>query len=291
MQYDVIVPTQTDAKTADFDGDPEMWSPSSYAYAVSGTELIVLSSAQNSTSVVNRVDVATAPAFQSGKQLTLLSETASPALVDTGLATFTANQILQPSDRDDVLLVIGSAMGAAPENQGRTPNIIVGEGTRSRSPIYTHPSFRPFDTTVVIVLDISQPEQPSVHSVAEYEGQFVTAEDHNDWAWVFMRASAHLSADHESKDDNTLDDSIMPLFRYIAVNESSELQAWRKVGSCEDVNHLALDSEREPSYMLVAQPVFLDILNGGGLVEDVLTDEPHLFVMGWSTQVRCPALP
>ena len=91
-----------------------------------------------------------------------------------------------------------------------------------------------------------------------------------------------MSADHDNKDDGTLDDSIMPLFRSISIDKDSELEAWQAVGGCADVRQLGLESERsQSSYILVAQPVNLDIAAGGGV------SDPWLFVMGWSTQVQC----
>jgi hypothetical protein len=265
--------------------------PSPYAYAVSGTELVVLSADQNTSGVVGRLDFSSLPPFKSLKQLTLTNET-STIPVDTGLATFRAKQILHVSSRRDVLLVIGSAIGAAPVIPGPTPNIVVGEPT-TRSFSYTHPTFRPFDTTVVIVVNIKQPDKPVPHSISEHEGIFVTAtEEKENWAWVFSRASAHVSADHDVEDDGALDDNIMPLFRFVAINASSQLEAWQTMGSCTDVLHLDLDSKRDqPSYMLVAQAVNINIDDGGGFKENASVDDrPDLLVMGWSSQVRSSSL-
>jgi hypothetical protein len=287
VQHDIIVPATPDARVLKAAaGDSEsVKGLSTYAYAASGTELIVLTAGQNASGVVSRLDFSSLPPFRALKQLTLTNETGTTP-VDTGLATFRARQILRPSSRSDVLLVIGSAIGAASVIPGPTPNIIVGEPT-TRSPSYTHPTFRPFDTTVVIVVDIKQPDSPVAHSMSEHEGIFISAaEEKENWAWVFSRASAHVSADHDVKDDGALDDTIMPLFRFVAINKSSELEAWQTMGSCKDVLHLDLERD-QPSYMLVAQSININIDDGGGFTDNAsLDDKPDLFVMGWSSQVR-----
>lgn len=286
VQHDIIVPTTQDARVYESDEDDIAVAP--LYYTVSGSQLMVLKAQQNASAVINRLDFSTIPAFQSQKRLTLTNET-STVPIDTGLATFVARQIFQPSSGLDVLLVIGSAVGAAPVIRG-TPNIVVGEPNTPRSPSYTHPTLRPFDTTVIILVNIEQPENPVVHSVSEHEGRFVTAtEEQESWAWVFIRASAHVSADHDVEDDSQLDDTIMPVFRYIPHRSaSSELEPWQSVGDCTDVNQLELASKRDqPSYMLVAQPVNINIFSGGGFVQgESVENKPELFVMGWSSQVR-----
>jgi hypothetical protein len=280
-----ITPDATGFREGAGDSD-SVGGSSKYAYAVSGTELMVLSADQNASGVAGRLDFLSLPPFKSLKQLILTNET-DTIPVDTGLATFRAKQILQLSSRTDVLLVIGRAIGAAPVIPGPTPNIVVGEPT-TRSHSFTHPTFRPFDTTVVVVVNITQPDNPVPHSISEHEGIFVTAtEEKENWAWVFSRASAHVSADHDAEDDADLDDTIMPLFRYVAINSSSDLEAWQTMGSCEDVAHLDLDSKRDQtSYMLVAQSINVNIDQGGGFMGNASPeDRPYLFVMGWSSQV------
>lgn len=291
MQHGVLVPLLDEAinladdpRTAP-DGD-------GYMYVSSATQLKVLSVGDvgvgvSEGSVVATYDFSQLAAFQVAATL-VVSGASGSVSIDYGLgSTFRIEQLFLPPaefNKPRLLAVVGSATNAAPVFPGPSPQLKFGPD----GPEFVSPDLRPFNTTVLVLVDISNPLIPTPVTVSEFEGQFVTIDQEGSHFWLFLRTSAHIPADHGSADDSELTTDIMPLFRNLPIDEQDPTASslpWLHMGDCSSVARLELGVPRAyDNYLLAAISVQAPSVQPISFVEP---EHIHLFVQGWATGVRC----
>lgn len=293
MQHDVLVPLLDDIINL---GDAPQTTAISdgYIYTSSGTQLKVLSTGGSITttgtsiktaSVVSTLDFAMFAAFNhTNTDIEVIKVSGQGSLkIPYGLsATFQVEQLFLPSQVQGVsavLAVVGSATNAAPTFPGPSPKLIF---TSRGSTEYVSEVLRPFNSTVVALVDVSDPADPKVVSISEFEGEFVSIAQEQSRYWVFVKSSAHVPENHESSDDSKLTMDIMPLFRNLPL-DSKEAPQWQHMGKCIDVSRLELGAPRVGNnYLLAAIAMPVKVAPHG----EVLPDDISLFVQGWATRVR-----
>lgn len=301
MQHDIVVPLvdesiARDSAVTTSDGD-------GFIYTGSGTKVKVISTghsrrapgvASNATSTVATLDLETIDAFQFTDILEVTNAEGSLSIAYGLGATFQIEQLFLPPFQGDpqLLAVVGSATNAAPVFPGPSPKLIF-ESVSSDG--YVSSDFRPFNTSVLALVNISDPTNPAVVSISEFEGEFVTIAHEQSHYWVFVRSSAHVPEDHSSGDDSGLTMDIMPLFRNLPVaadNTGIDNLQWQHMGDCLNVQQLELGVPRVGNnHLLAAIPVLVSDPQLERQVGVVYAADMHLSVQGWATGVCSLASP
>jgi hypothetical protein len=287
---DIVVPVINGTRVLGAGQPPINQNANGFAYAAAGFELLTLTADGSTNTVANRFDLSTLRAFQFRQTLKLIDEHREVFSLPYGLGTFQARQLLLPSPQQDVLIIIGSAVNAAPVVPGPSPIVYVGDPypKNGQKRQFYHPNMRPFESTVILKVNISEPLNPRIESVSEHEGLFVGARDGGGDAWVFLRTSVNLRKGHEEAQDAALsDDDVMPRYRRIDWTSDSQWEPWKAVGSCSDVRHLDLGIQSEQlEFILAAVPIPLTANATTDSAAEGSRMRQHLFVQGWSSQVR-----
>lgn len=297
MQHDVAVPLVDDVLNLVGDALP-VPDGDGHMYITSGKQLKVISlktsgggadAASDASVVAATLDFSALPAFDFSATLSV-SGVQGSIPIQYGLgSTFKAKQLyLLPAAEAStprLLAVVGSATNAAPVFPGPSPRLKFDPD----GPTYASPDLRPFNTTVVILVDVSNTLNPTVVSVSEFEGHFVTIDQEQSHLWVFIRSSAHIPADHNSADDSQLATDMMPLFRNLPVGGEDPAVSnlpWLHMGDCSNVERLELGVPRAyDNYLLAAIPVLVKSVNQAqiGVVQ---AGQINLIVQGWAAGVR-----
>lgn len=292
MQHDVAAPLLDGV--LDLVSDTAPVRGDGYMYITSGKELKVLavrtkggSAGSNTSIVAATLDFSALPAFDYSATLSVSSAQGSiPIQYGLG-STFKAKQLylLPAAEMSDprLLAVVGSATNAAGVVPGPSPRLKFDPD----GPTYANPDLRPFNTTVLILVDVTDPLNATPVSVSEFEGRFVTIDQEQSHLWVFIRNSANIPADHNSADDSQLEKDIMPLFRNIPVEREDPAVSnipWLYMGDCSDVGRLELGVPRAyDNYLLAAIPVLVKSVNRAQLGQ---SGRINLIVQGWAAGVR-----
>jgi hypothetical protein len=159
--------------------------------------------------------------------------------------------------------------------------------------VYTNAAFRPFNSTVAVVVDVTVPGAPRLVGAAQYEGVLERAHPEGVSAWLFLRQSTHQplwkdgAAGKKEKGGvprALADAEVMPVFRR-QVQGSGGVWSWTPfavIAKCTDVHVLEMEGASASSGGLLAVvPLPLFGLSAGGSQRK----DHRLYSGSWDGQV------